>query len=321
MGVGRLIARRLAQMVPVLLGVTFLTFLILNLLPGNVAVAILGSNATPASIASLDHQLHLDRPILSRYGSWLWQALHGNLGSSLLTHQSVVYTIRQRVPVSLEILILGLVIALLLAIPFAVLAARFRNRLVDRLIGMWAFSGLSIPPFLLGLVLILIAAVDLRWVPATGFVPLSAGLASNLRTAILPAITLSFGGFAVYLRLLRSEMVEQLNDEDYVLTARAKGASENRILLRHVLRNSMFGLITAVGVDFGRLLGGAVIVETVFALPGVGQLLITSIYQRDAPVVQGVVVLIALVVVVVNLVVDVLYSVIDPRVRHGALHS
>lgn len=321
MEIGRLVAKRLAQLVPVLLGVTFLTFLILNLLPGNVAVAILGNNATPSSIAALDRQLHLDEPILNRYGSWVWQALHGNFGQSLVTHQSVVYTIRQRVPVSLEILILGLLIALMLAVPVAVLAARFQNSVVDRLIGLWAFSGLSIPPFLLGLVLILVAAVDLRWVPATGFIPLSAGLGQNLRTAILPALTLSFGGFAVYLRLLRSEMVSQLGSEDYVVTARAKGASDRRILLHHVLRNSLFGLITAVGVDFGRLLGGAVIVETVFALPGVGQLLITSIYQRDAPVVQGVVVLIAVVVVSVNLVVDVLYSVIDPRVRHGALGS
>lgn len=304
-----------------LLGVSFLTFLLLNLLPGNVAVAILGDNATPDSIASLKHQLHLDQPLLSRYWTWLGQALHGNLGRSLATHQSVVSTVWQRVPVSFEILVVALVIALGLAVPVGALAARYRDRFADRAVGLWAFCGLSMPPFLLGLLLILVFAVRLRWFPATGFVHLSGGVAASLRSAILPSATLGFGAFAVYVRLLRAEMIGQLDGEDYVVTARAKGASERRILVRHVLRNSAFGLITAVGVDVGRLLGGAVVVETVFALPGVGQLLITSIYQRDVTVVQGVVVLIAVAVVVANLIVDVLYSVLDPRVRYGALSS
>lgn len=321
MSITRLIGRRVAQLVPVLVGVSFLTFLLLNLLPGNVAVAILGDNATPDSIALLKRQLHLDQPLLSRYGTWLWQALHGNLGNSLATQQSVVSTIWQRVPVSLEVLVVALAIALGLAVPVGALAARYRDRIPDRVVGLWAFCGLSVPPFLLGLLLILVFAVRLRWFPATGFVHLSAGVGSSLRSAVLPAATLGFGAFAVYVRLLRSEMIGQLDGEDYVVTARAKGASERRILIRHVLRNSAFGLITAVGVDVGRLLGGAVVVETVFALPGVGQLLITSIYQRDVTVVQGVVVLIAIAVVMANLVVDILYSVLDPRVRYGTLTS
>lgn len=316
---GRLVARRVVQLVPVVVGVSFLTFLLLNLLPGNVAVAILGNNATPQSVATLSHQLHLDQPLLVRYWHWAWAALHGNLGNSLTTHQSVVSTVWQRVPVSLEVLVLSLLIALALAVPVGAVAARYRERVPDRLLGMWSFCGLSIPPFLLALVLILVFAVKLHWLPATGFTHLSDGVVPSLKTAILPAATLAFGAFAVYARLLRSEMVRELDTEDYVMTARAKGASERRVLVRHVLRNSSFGLITAVGVDFGRLLGGAVVVETVFALPGVGQLLISSIYQRDVTVVQGVVLLISVVVVLANLAVDVLYSVLDPRIRHGAL--
>lgn len=312
----RLVARRLLQLIPVLIGVSFITFLMLNLLPGDPALAILGENATPEAVQRLQADLGLDRPLLVRYVDWVGDAVRGDLGNSYRNNNDVLDTIVSRLPVSVEILVLAQILSLSTAVPIAALAVWKRNGALDRFIGLSAFAGLSLPNFLLALVLILVVAVKWNWLPATGFVPLGEGLFDNLRTVILPAITLSFSEYAVYMRLLRSEMIETLR-EDYVTTAVAKGLSTRRVLVRHVMRNSLFALITVVGVNIGTLLGGAVLTETIFAVPGLGRLLIDSIYQRDLIVVQGVVLFVAVGYVVVNLAVDLIYALLDPRIRHG----
>lgn len=313
----RLVGERFLQLVPVVLGVSIITFLLLNLLPGNVAVAILGPDATSQGLAQLRHQLGLNHALPVRYWHWLTQALSGNLGQSLTTHESVASLLGQRVPVTLELIILAILIALFLAIPFAVLAAWRPGGIFDRVSGLVSMLGLSLPNFVVGIVLILVLAVHARVLPATGFQPLSTGLGSNLRTVIIPALSMSFLLFATYMRMLRADMLEQMDSEDYVVTAEAKGVPTGGILVRHVLRNSLFGLLTVVAVNFGTLVGASVIIETLFGLPGVGQLLISSIYNRDVTVVQGIVLVMAVVVVLMNLLADVLYAVLDPRVRHG----
>lgn len=313
------VGRRILQFIPVVFGVTFITFLLLNLLPGDTAVAILGTNANPQAIADLQRQLHLNDPLFVRYWHWLTSALSGNLGNSLITRQSVNSVLTQRVPVTLELLILAFFIALVLGVPVAVLAARRPKGIVDRMSAGVAMFGLAIPNFVLGLVLILIFAQHFHFFPATGFSPLSSGLGPNLRSLLLPSLTISFVLFATYTRMLRADMVQQLAHEEYVTTARAKGVSEPRMLVRHVLRNSLFSLITVIGVNFGTLIGATVIVETIFALPGIGSLLVSSVYNRDVTVVQGVVVILAVVAVGMNLLTDLLYLVLDPRVRYGSI--
>jgi peptide/nickel transport system permease protein len=314
---GRVVGKRLLQSIPVLGGVTLITFMILNVLPGNAALAILGQQATAQSQAALEQQLGLNQPLVERYFTWLGHVLQGQLGNSLITRQSVLTELNQRVPVTLELLILGMLIALVVAIPIAVLAAGRPGGIVDRLSAITAMAALSIPTLILGLVFILLLAVKFKIFPATGFIPLSQGLGQNLRSMFLPALTISGVLFATYTRLLRADMAEQIATEDYVTVARAKGISKGLILTRHVLRNSLFGLITVVGVNFGTLLGGTVIVESVFALPGIGQLLVLSINSRDANTVQGIVLLLAVAVVLVNLLTDVLYALLDPRVHYG----
>lgn len=313
----RVIVRRVLQLIPVLLGVTFITFTVLNLLPGNTAVAILGQNATKQSVAQLEQQLGLNRPFFVRYGDWLGSLVHGNFGHSLITSQSISTIMAERAPVTLELIVLAILIALILAIPVAMLAASKRGGLADRFSALLAMVGLSVPNFVVGFVLILVVAVHIRALPASGYRPLGDGLFVNLRTMILPALSLSFVLFATYTRMLRADMAEQLATEDYVVAARSRGIAERLVLVRHVLRNSMLGLITVVGLNLGTLFGATVVIETVFALPGIGNLLYTSIYGKDAPTVEAVVVVMAVAVVLANLLTDLLYSVLDPRVRYG----
>jgi peptide/nickel transport system permease protein len=309
--------RRLLQLVPVLLGLSFITFAVLNLLPGNVALAILGQNATAQSEQQLEQELGLNRPFIVRYGDWLGDLLHGDLGRSLITHQSVNTVLAQRVPVTAELIVVAILIALIIAVPVAVLSAMRTGGPVDRIGGLVAMVGLSVPGFVVGLALILVVSVKVKIFPATGYTALSDGLLSNLRTIFLPALSLSFVLFATYSRVLRADMVEQLTSAEYVVAARARGISSWAMMVRHVLRNSIFGLVTVVGLNLGTLFGATVVIESVFALPGVGSLLVTSITDKDSPTVQGVVVVMAVAVVVANLLTDLLYSVLDPRVRYG----
>jgi peptide/nickel transport system permease protein len=311
----RTVGLRILTAIPVLWGVTFLTFTIMNSLPGDAAEALLGANATPEEIKALSLKLHLNEPFFTRYGHWLGGVLTGNLGSSLVSSQSVWSILSQRLPVTFELVGFAFVISLVVAIPVAILAAKKPGGLVDRLSLILTMVGLSIPGFVVALVLILIFAVKLGWLPAIGFNNISAGLWPNIKTLILPALSIALPLTGAYTRLLRADIRDQLLGEDYVLTARAKGASEWRVLNRHVMRNATFGLITLVALNLGTLIGATVIIESIFAIPGIGQSLIQAINDRDVVVVEGAVLVFATCVVVCNLLADLIYSVLDPRIR------
>lgn len=314
------LARQLLRLAVVLLCVTLLTFLIVNILPGDVAIAILGSLATPQDIAGLRADLGLDRPILVRYFDWLGSALTGDLGRSYRSSEPVAQAIADRLPVSLQLMVMAQLIALGIAVPVALLSVRRPGGLFDRISASAAFGFLAMPNFMLGVVLIYLFSVTLDLFPATGFTPLSEDLWGNLESMILPALTLGLVEWTVLMRVLRSDLLSTLK-EDFILLARAKGLPPWRVLLRHALRPSSFTLITIVGLNVGGLIGGAVIVEQIFALPGVGRLLLGGIFNRDLILVQGTVSFIAVGFVVVNFLVDMLYAVLDPRVRHVRFRS
>jgi peptide/nickel transport system permease protein len=314
------LARQLLRLVAVLFCVTLLTFLIVNILPGDVAVAILGGLATPQDLAGLRADLGLDRPLLVRYFDWLGSALSGDLGRSHRSGEPVAQAIIDRLPVSLQLMVMAQLIALGIAVPAALFSVRRPGGLFDRLSTSTAFGFLAVPNFMLGIVLIYLFSVTFDLLPATGFTPLSEGLWGNLESMILPALTLGLIEWTVLMRVLRSDLLTTLK-EDFILLARAKGLPPWRVLLGHALRPSSFTLITIVGLNIGGLIGGAVIVEQIFALPGVGRLLLGGIFNRDLILVQGTVSFIAVAFVVVNFLVDMLYAVLDPRVRHVRFRS
>lgn len=307
------LARRGGHVAVVVLLLAVGTFLMLELLPGNLADSLIGENSTPEEVARIEADLGLDRPVVERFGLWAWNALHGDLGRSPLTGEHVAHSIATRLPVSIELMVLAQVLALLMALPLGVVAGYREGSRLDSAISSAAFGTLSVPHFVLGIVLILVFAIWLGWFPATGFRPLSDGLGANLASMFLPALTLALVEAPVYLRLLRSDIATTLREE-FVTVARAKGLSDFQVLARHALRPSSFSLITVMGINVGHLIGGAVIIETLFALPGVGRLLIESITRRDYLTLQGVVLFIGVSFVVVNLLVDALYAVLDPRI-------
>lgn len=314
----RLIAKKLLTLIPVLLAVSLLTYLLLSLLPGDQAVLVLGGGAVSAeSIAAVRAELGLDRPLPLRYLSWLGDAVQGDLGTSYITRQDVTEAVAARLPVTFELMALSLVMALVIAIPLGVFSAYRAGGRFDKTVTGATFGLLALPNFIFALVLIYVFSVALDLFPATGWTPLSEGLGANLRSAFLPALALSVANIAVFTRLLRTDMIATLQD-DHVTLARAKGLPTWRILFRHALRPSSFSLLTVAGLQIGTLLSGAVIIETIFALPGVGRLLFDAINSRDLLMVQGVVLLLAVTFVVVNFVVDVLYTFLDPRIRSGA---
>ena len=314
----RLIGKRLLMTVPIILGVSVLTFWVLDLIPGNAAQQLLGVEATPEQVRALEIQLGLDRPAPLRYLDWLAAAVGGDLGTSLVSSQPVTGLIGERMAVTAELVGLAFAVSLGLAVPVALLAAYRPNRLFDRVSMLVSITGLSVANYVLALLLVLVFAVELTLFPAIGFVPLSESVAGNLHSLALPAAAIAFPLFCFYTRFLRGDLVDQLQPEDYITTARAKGIGPWQVLLRHAFRNSSFGLITVVGLNLGTLLGGTVIVEQIFALPGMGQLMLQAINTRDATVVQGCVVVFAVVAVVANLVADLLYAVLDPRIRYGS---
>jgi peptide/nickel transport system permease protein len=313
----RFVAKRLLAAIPVVWGVSFLAFSVMNLLPGDAAQALLGENATPAEVQALAVKLHLNEPFFERYGHWLGGVLSGNLGDSLASGQPVSSILWQRLPVSFELVVYAFLISLVLAVPVAILAARRPGGIVDRVSMAVSMVGLSVAPFVLGIVLVLVFAVKLGWFPAIGYTPIGQDFGKNIQSLTLPAISIGLPLFGGYTRLLRADILEQLLGEDYVLTARAKGASPWQVLTGHVLRNSVFGLVTLIGLNLGTLIGSTVIIEEVFAVPGIGSQLLQSINDRDVVVVEGTVLVFALVVVIANLLTDVVYSVLDPRIRHG----
>lgn len=313
----RLIGRRLLAAIVVLFGVTLLTFVVMNLLPGDSASALLGAGATPAQVHQLEIRLRLNEPFWVRYGQWMGGVIHGDLGSSLSTHQAVTTILGQRLPISFELLLYAIVIAVGFSIAVAVLAARKPGGIADRISMAVAMAGLSIAPYVLAVVLIVVFAVKLGVVPAIGFVPVSQGIGANIRSLTLPAVSLAFALFCFYTRQLRADILEQMQTEDYIVTARAKGVGPWRVLIRHALRNSLFGLITIVGLNVGTLVSALVIIEVIFSVPGIGSVLLTAINDRDVPVVEGTVVVFGFLVVVANLLTDLLYAALDPRIRYG----
>jgi peptide/nickel transport system permease protein len=315
----RQIAYRLPLMLATLLVVSMLTFLLTSLLPGDPAVQILGPDGAddPQAVAQVREDLHLDDGFLSRYSSWLANTATGDLGRSYRSHQEVRDAIAERLPVTLEIGGLAILMALVAAIPLGTWSAFRSGGVTDRIITTGTFGLLSLPAFMVAILLILVFAVNLGWLPATGWVRFTEDPVENLRHALLPALSLAVGEMAVYTRLLRADMITTLQ-QDSITMARAKGIPTRRILFRHALRPSSFSLMTIVGLQVATVIGGAVIVETLFALPGVGRLLVDSILQRDLMMVQGCALVIAVAFVVVNFVVDLLYVLLDPRIRHGA---
>jgi peptide/nickel transport system permease protein len=312
----RLTGRRLLAAIPVLWGVTFLTYAVMNLLPGDAAQELLGANATPAQVHQLRIQLHLNEPFWVRYGGWLGGLLHGNLGTSLVSRENVTTILGQRLPVTAELLIYAFAGSIVFAVGLAVLAARKPNGIADRISMVVSMTGLSVAPYVLALVLIYIFAVRVQWFPAIGYTSLTQNPAANIRSLTLPAIAIGFPLFSVYTRLLRADIVEQMQREDYIVTARAKGVPPWRVLIRHALPNSLFGLITLVALNLGTLVGAVAIIEPIFSLPGVGAILIQSITDHDVPVVEGIVVVFAVVVVLAGLLADLLYATLDPRIRY-----
>jgi peptide/nickel transport system permease protein len=311
-----LLGRKLVYLVPVVLAVTALTFIISALLPGDLAIAMLGDQATPDAVAALHQKLGLDLPLWQRYLYWLGAVLSGDFGFSIRTGETVLHAIAGRMPVSLELLVIAELTAILIGVPLAILCAVRPGSALDRAISGLAFGMLSVPPFMLAILLIFLFSLRLGALPATAYVPFTQNPLGNLRAMILPGATLALLEWPTIMRVLRSDMISTLQ-EDYIAMARAKGLSARRVLLVHALKPSSLGLITLIGLNIGRLIGGAVVTESIFALPGIGRLLVESIYLRDFVILQGGVLIVAVGFVVINFGVDLLYTVLDPRIRHG----
>ncbi len=308
------VLRRLLATVPVLLLVTAGVFALLHLTPGDPVDAMMAESADASTKESLRRELGLDRPIAEQYAAWMGRLLRGDLGRSIRNGEPVLENVSRRIRPSLQLALLAMAIALTIAFPVAIASAVRHNTGVDRLGTTFALFGICMPNFLLALLLIFVFGVTLRWLPISGYLdPLEEGW-SGLRSLILPAVTLGLALAAVITRTLRSSLLEALA-EDYVRTARAKGLSEWVVIRGHVLKNALIPVVTVLGLQLGTLIGGAVITEYVFALPGVGRLVVDAVFARDYPLVQGVILLIALGFIVSNLLVDLLYGYIDPRIR------
>jgi peptide/nickel transport system permease protein len=302
----RYLVRRLLLTIPVLLGVATLVFALIHLIPGDPAQAMLGEGATPEDIAQLRGRLGLDRPLLVQYGSFLNGVVHGDLGVSLRNDQPVARQIIERMPATAELAFAAMAVALLIALPLGIVAAVWRGTWIDHTAMTLSLVGISVPNFWLGPLMAIIFAVELGWLPVGG--------SGTLAHLVLPSVTLGAALAAILARMTRASLLEELR-EPYVLAARAKGVSRARAVLHHAFRNSLIPIVTILGLQFGVVLTGAVITETIFAWPGIGRLLIQSISFRDYPTVQGCVLLIAITYVGVNLLTDLTYGFLDPRIR------
>ena len=303
----RFLARRLALTIPVLLGVATLVFALIHLIPGDPAQSMLGEDATAEDVAALRTRLGLDRPLLAQYGGFLAGAVRGDLGTSLRTNEPVAQAVIDRLPATLELAAAAMAIAIGVALPLGIIAAVRSGTIVDHVATTLALTGISIPNFWLGPLLAIVFAVELGWLPVSG--------RGTLGHLVLPAISLGTALAAILARMTRASLLEELR-EPYVQAARARGASRTRAVLRHAFRNSLIPVVTLVGLQFGAVLTGAVITETIFAWPGIGRLLVQSIGFRDYPIVQGCILFIAAIYVGMNLLTDLAYGVIDPRIRY-----
>ena len=311
----RLIAVRILQAVPVILIVSVLAFLLITLLPGDPAVVIAGDQASPEAIAAVRHNLGLDKPLIEQLGIWFVHLLQGNFGSSLMLNQSVLSAMGERLPVTLSLAALSILITLPVGIFAGVIAAYYRQTWVDSLVMTLALIGVSAPAFWIAILSILFFGVYLRWLPTSGYMPFLQNPALWLRSLVLPALILSLFQIGFLARMTRSAMLEALG-QDFVRTARAKGLSEWKAVGKHAFRNALILIVTAIGILLSTAIGGSVVLEQVFALPGVGRLVVQGILARDYPLVQGVMLIYGFAFVVINLAVDLLYTLLDPRVRY-----
>jgi peptide/nickel transport system permease protein len=312
----RFVAKKLVALVVVLFVVSTMSFLLVRALPGNVAVNLLGPTATPEAIKQKEHELKLDRPLPAQYAAYVSDAVRGNLGKSLQNGQPIIEAIKQRLPVTLELLILSQLLAIAISVPLGILSAYRPDGVVDRVTTTTSFGALAAPAYVSGVFLVYVLAIRFHLFPAIGFSRLGDGLGANLRSVFLPVLTLALPEIASYVRLLRSDMIATLQ-EDYITMAKAKGLPTSYILLRHALRPSSFSVVTVAGLNFGRLIGGTLIVEVLFGMAGIGAFTIQSIFIKDYPAVQGCVLVIAVGYVFANFMVDMSYAAIDPRVRHA----
>jgi peptide/nickel transport system permease protein len=310
----RYLFRRLVLTIPVLFFVSLIVFSLIALIPGDPARIMLGEEPSKEALEALRKQMGLDRPLIVRYVIWMGRVVQGDLGQSVRDGRSVALTLTQKIPVTAELAVTSLLVAWAIAIPAGALAAWKRRSVVDYAATTVSLAGISIPNFWLGIMLIYLLAVNLRWLPPSGYVEPWVDLGRNLRLMIMPSIVLGTALAALVMRLLRSSMIEVLGS-DYIRTARAKGLADATLVVRHAMKNAMIPVATIMGLQLGGLLGGAVITETIFAVPGVGRLAVESILTRDYPMVQGVVLFAAVAVVAVNLLVDVAYALLDPRIR------
>lgn len=309
-----LICKRLLLAIPTLFLVSIMVFSLQKLLPGDPVLAMAGEERDPAVIAQLREQYHLNDPLPTQYFYWLGNALRGDLGTSLRTQEPVTTLIASKLPVTLELSLLAMIVALLVGISMGIVAAVRKNSWVDHTTNFVALSGISIPHFWLGILLILLFSVHLQWLPASGYVSLSESLSQNIKTLLLPALVLGTGLAATLMRHTRASMISVLK-ADYIRTARAKGLLPKTVILKHAFRNALVPVITLTTLLFGELLGGAVLTEQVFTLPGFGKMIVDAVFNRDYAVVQGVVLVVAIGFLLLNLLADVLYVLINPKMR------
>ena len=310
----RYAGRRALATVPVMALVALFVFSLLYIAPGDPAAIIAGDQASAEDIAHIRASLGLDRPFLVRFGEWVWQVLHGDFGTSIFANLSVAHMIGQRVEPTLSLMALTLVFSVIVAVPLGVLAAARAGGWLDRLMMLFAVMGFSVPVFVVGYLLAFVFALQLEWLPVQGYTPLAQGVSPWLRNLVLPVIALGTIYVALIARVTRAAMLEVLG-QDYIRTARAKGLGLAPILFLHALKNAAVPIVTVIGLGVALLIGGAVVTESVFAIPGIGRLVVDAILRRDYPVIQGVTLLFSLVYVLVNLIVDPLYTLLDPRIR------
>lgn len=307
----RYIVKRLVLLVPVLIGVTFLVFTILSLAPGDPVLVILGDNASEEDVQAMREELGLNDPLMVRYGKYIWDLLHGDFGKSYKTRLSVSDQILSRFPNTMLLASASMLIAILLGVPLGILSAKKQYSLLDNVATVGGLVSVSMPNFWLGLLLVILFALHLRWLPSQG---MGDGLVPMLKSLILPAVTLGTGIMASIMRMTRSSVLETMR-QDYVSTARAKGISESRVTIHHMLKNALIPIITVSGLQFGHLLGGSMLTETVFSWPGVGRYMLDAIKTKDTPAVLGSVILMSVSFSVMNRLVDILYTYVDPRIK------
>lgn len=312
----RIVAIRLSQAVPVIFIVAVLTFMLMHLLPGDPAVIIAGRDANAEAIERIRVELGLDRPIWEQLVTWVAHLAQGNFGSSLMLNQTVLSAVAERLPVTLSLALIALVITLPVGVLLGVSAAYFRNSWIDATVMAIALVGVSVPSFWVAILSVILFSVTLGWVPSSGYAPLTtAGFGSWLLSLIQPAVVLALFQIGYLARMTRSAMLDVL-DQDFIRTARAKGVSEWRTIGKHAFRNTLISVVTVIGIIFSLLIGGSVVIEQVFALPGIGRLVVQGIMARDYPLIQGTMILFGFAFVLINIAVDIIYTLIDPRVRY-----